>query len=52
MEVADRSLWRLAELPARSFRTFVGGRQDRNVAKLRSEQRRSACAMNQELLNT
>jgi hypothetical protein len=34
MEVADRSLWRLAELPARSFRTFVSGRQNRNAAKV------------------
>jgi hypothetical protein len=34
MEVAGRRLWRLAELPARCFRTFVGGRQDRNVAKV------------------
>jgi hypothetical protein len=34
MEVADRSWWRLPELPARSFRAFVGGRQDRNVAKV------------------
>jgi hypothetical protein len=34
MEVDDRSLWRLAELPAGIFRTFVSGRQDRNVAKV------------------